>query len=50
MNTERLYTLYKHKIKHSHAPVSTDSISAFSVIHGLLWPEKNCKIEEINGS
>jgi hypothetical protein len=33
-----------------HAPlISTDSVSADSIIHGLL-PGKNGKIKEINGS
>jgi hypothetical protein len=34
----------------SRASVSTDSGSAVSVIHGLLWAEKKCLIKEINGS
>jgi hypothetical protein len=36
--------------KYSHAPVSTDSVSAVSVICSLLWPEKNWKIKKINDS
>jgi hypothetical protein len=34
-------------VKYSHAPVSTDSVSAVSVIRGL---KKNWKIKEINRS
>jgi hypothetical protein len=41
--------LTKIEEKYSHAPVSTDSVSAFSVICGSPWPEKYCKIEVING-
>jgi hypothetical protein len=32
-------------------PISADSVSAVSVIHGLTWPpKKSWKIKEINGS
>jgi hypothetical protein len=30
------------------APISTDSVSAVSVIHSLPWPKKYLKIKEIN--
>jgi hypothetical protein len=30
------------------APISVDSVSMVSVIHGSLQPEKNWKIKEIN--
>jgi hypothetical protein len=32
------------------APVSADSVSAVSIICGLLQPDKNLKFKEINGS
>jgi hypothetical protein len=36
---------------YSRAPISADSVSAVSVIRGLLRPEKKkLKIKEINGS
>jgi len=30
--------------------VSTDSVSAVSVMHSLLWPKKIWKIKEIKGA
>jgi hypothetical protein len=39
------------KSKYRRAPVSTDSVSAFSVIRDSPRPEKNnWKVKEINGS
>jgi hypothetical protein len=38
------------KLQYRHASVSTDSVSAVSVISGSPQPEKNGKIKEINGS
>jgi hypothetical protein len=40
----------KKKYTYSRAPVSADSVSAVSVIHGVPRPEKILKIKEINGS
>jgi hypothetical protein len=40
----------KQFVKYSHAPVSADSVSMFSVIHGSRGAKNNLKIKEINGS
>jgi hypothetical protein len=44
------YQVYQLEIWYSSAPISADSVSVVLVIRGLLWPEKNLKIKEINGS
>jgi hypothetical protein len=36
--------------KYSRAPVSIGLVSVVSVTRGLPWPQKICKIKEINGS